>query len=327
MSEKKPLRFPADWVRRKSEGQKISMLTAYDASMARLLARSSVDALLIGDSLSMVIQGNTSTLPVTLDEMIYHCRMVRRGAPDLFLLGDLPFGSYNISVEQGVESGIRMMKEGHVSAVKLEGATDEHLEIVRRLHAAGVPVMGHIGLMPQSYLNTGGFRVQGRDADAAVRLKEEAQKLQEAGSFALLMELVARDLTREISQALTIPTIGIGSGVDADGQVLVINDMLGMDPGFHPRHLKIYAEVGKLIEEAANSYQAKSTASPEDAQGRQSSSRHFCSVEMELLSYWRAASAGSRETSTGGSDGLSCMYIWSARSKPGLREISLEYSS
>ena len=170
-SSRKALRFPADWVRRKSNGERISVLTAYDATMARLLSASPVDAILVGDSLSMVVQGHSSTLPVTLDEMIYHCRLVRRGAPKQFIIGDLPFGSYQSSVEAGVNAGLRLMKEGGVDAVKLEGAGEDHAAIIRKLTAAGAPVMGHIGLTPQSYLTIGGFRAQGRDAATASALK------------------------------------------------------------------------------------------------------------------------------------------------------------
>lgn len=249
----KPLRFPGDWIRRKSEGQKISVLTAYDATMARLIAPHA-DAILIGDSLAMVVQGNDSTLPVTLDEMIYHARMVRRGAGQRFLIGDLPFGSYHTDVTGGIQAGVAMMQRGQVDAVKLEGADEMTLEIVRRLTAAGVPVMGHIGLTPQSYLTIGGFRAQGRDEAVADRLRQEALALENAGCFAMVFELVTKDLSREISEELQTPSIGIGSGPGTDGQVLVINDLLGMDTAFRARHVKQYAALGKLIPEAAAAY-------------------------------------------------------------------------
>ncbi len=251
---RKALRFPADWIKRKAAGEAISVLTAYDATMARLLAASSVDALLIGDSLGMVVQGQSSTLPVTLDEIIYHSRMVRRGAPDHFLIGDLPFGSYQCGVESGTAAGVRLMKESGVDAVKLEGAEEETLAIVRKLSGAGVPVMGHIGLTPQSYLTMGGFRAQGRDDARAARLKSEALALQEAGCFAMVFELVTAELTREITAALEVPTIGIGSGPGASGQVLVINDLLGFDDGFQARHVKRYLSLGAQITQAASEY-------------------------------------------------------------------------
>lgn len=253
-SARKPLRFPADWIRRKASGQRISVLTAYDATMARLLAASPVDALLIGDSLGMVVQGQSSTLPVTLDEIIYHSRMVRRGAPGLYLIGDLPFGSYQSSVESGVAAGIRLMKESGVDAVKVEGAESDTLAIIRKLTQAGVPVMGHIGLTPQSYLTIGGFRAQGRDDANADRLKTESLDLQSAGCFAMVLELVTAGLTREITAGLEIPTIGIGSGVGASGQVLVVNDLLGLDENFKARHVKQYAKLGGQITEAAGQY-------------------------------------------------------------------------
>ncbi|MEQ9365997.1 MAG: 3-methyl-2-oxobutanoate hydroxymethyltransferase [Leptospirales bacterium] len=251
---RRPLRFPADWIKRKAAGERISVLTAYDATMARLLASSSVDALLIGDSLGMVVQGQSSTLPVTLDEMIYHSRMVRRGAPKLFLIGDLPFGSYQTSVESGIAAGIRLMKESGVDAVKVEGAEEDTLNIIRKLSAAGVPVMGHIGLTPQSYLTIGGFRAQGRDDARAALLRTEARSLQSAGCFAMVLELVTADLTREITAGLEVPTISIGSGPGASGQVLVTNDLLGLDERFQARHVKRYANLGEQIKTAAQNY-------------------------------------------------------------------------
>lgn len=253
-SGRKSLRYPADWIRRKQAGERISVLTAYDATMARLLADSEVDALLVGDSLGMVVQGQSSTLPVTLDEMIYHCRMVRRGAPGLFLIGDLPFGSYQGGIDAGVQAGLRMMKETGADAVKLEGAAEENLTIVRRLSQAGVPVMGHIGLTPQSYLTIGGFRAQGRDEIAAARLKSEALALEAAGCFGMVLELVTAPLAVEITAQLNVPTIGIGSGAGTSGQVLVINDLLGMDDRFKARHVKCYANLGPQITAAAREY-------------------------------------------------------------------------
>ncbi len=249
-----PLRYPKDWIVKHKSGDKISVLTAYDATMARLLARSSVDALLVGDSLGMVVQGQTSTLPVTLDEMIYHCKLVRRGAPGHFVIGDMPFGTYQSGVDSGVAAAIRVMKEAGTSAVKFEGADPLTLEIIRRLTAAGVPVMGHTGLTPQSYLSTGGFRVQGKDEAGAGRLKEDARKLEEAGCFSMVLELVPLSLGKEITAASGIPTIGIGAGNECSGQVLVINDLLGMDTDFKPRHVKQYAGMGQAIIDAAESY-------------------------------------------------------------------------
>jgi 3-methyl-2-oxobutanoate hydroxymethyltransferase len=251
------LRYPADWSRRKSEQRPISVVTVYDASSAGLAAQTNVDALLVGDSLGMVVQGERSTLPVTLDQMIYHSEMARRGAPESFLIGDLPFGSYHASREQGSLSAARLMKEGGVDAVKLEGATEETLSLIRSIVEAGIPVMGHIGLTPQSYLNLGGYRVQGRDQERARSLISSARRLQEAGCFSIVLEYVQRDVAGEISQSISIPTIGIGSGPHTDGQVLVWHDLLGLDAKFSPKHAKRYANLAQTIREALNQYDSE----------------------------------------------------------------------
>lgn len=248
------IKYPGDWIESKRKGRKLSVVTAYDATMARLVQEAGIDALLIGDTLGMVIQGRNSTLAVTLQEMIYHCRLVRRGAPGSFLIGDLPFGSYQISPESGLESAFRLMKEGAVDAVKLEGAETDTLRIIKKLNRSGVPVMGHIGLTPQSYLNLGGFRVQGRSTDAIRSLHEQAGQLEQAGCFAIVLELVTAGAATEITAALTIPTIGIGSGKGTSGQVLVLNDLLGLDPDFQARHVKRYAGLAGTIIEALREY-------------------------------------------------------------------------
>ena len=253
-SGKKPLRYPADWVRRKEAGEPISVITAYDATMARLVATSEVDAILVGDSLTMVVQGHNSTIPITMDEIIYHCRMVRRGAPDAFIIGDMPFGSFQAGLESGVNAAFRLMKEGHVNAVKMEGATPLTLEIIERLSLAGVPVMGHIGLTPQSYLNLGGFRVQGRDEKKAAALRQSAKNLEGAGCFSIILELLVSEQARQITAESGIPTIGIGAGKSCSGQVLVVNDLLGMDPIFKPRHVKQYARLADTIQTALNEF-------------------------------------------------------------------------
>jgi len=246
----KALRYPADWIRARTEGKKISVLTAYDATMARLLSRSRVDALLVGDSLGMVVQGKRSTLQVTLSEMMYHTRMVRRGAPDHFIIADLPFGCFQASRRAGVENGLQLLKKTDASAIKLEGANRLTLKVIRALVDAGVPVMGHIGLEPQSYLTMGGFRVQ-RETDT---LLEKARALEEAGCFALVLELIESQIAAAITQAIAIPTIGIGSGGATSGQVLVSNDILGLDPDFKPRHTARYANLAGTIENAANTF-------------------------------------------------------------------------
>ena len=252
--ERKRLRSPADWLERKSRKEKISVLTAYDASFARLLSHSDVDALLVGDSLGMTLQGHDSTLPVRLRDMIYHCSMVRRGAGDMFIIGDMPFSSYQVSREQAIRNAMRLLQEGGVNAVKVEGSQDELLRAIESLSLSGVPVMGHIGLTPQSCRKLGPFKIQGRDPKAAKALAREALLLQEAGCFAVILELIFSPLAKEITESLEIPTIGIGSGPGTAGQVLVLHDFLGLDLGFSPKHAQAYLQMGKEIVEAVNRY-------------------------------------------------------------------------
>ncbi|MDH5655055.1 MAG: 3-methyl-2-oxobutanoate hydroxymethyltransferase [Spirochaetia bacterium] len=252
--EKKKLKYPSDWIQRKQSGIPISVITAYDASMARLAEHTSVDAILTGDSLSMVVQGNQSTLPVTLDEMIYHSRLVRQGAPDRFLIGDLPFGSYQESEEKALHNSFRMMKESRTDAVKMEGCDLTTLKIIEKLVRSGVPVMGHIGLLPQSYLSQGGYRVHGKSESDAKILMQSAKDLESAGVFSMIMEYITETAAREITDSLTVPTIGIGSGKFTSGQVLVWHDALGMETDFKPRHAKRYANLDKIIVDALNEF-------------------------------------------------------------------------
>jgi len=229
----------------KRRDEPIAVLTCYDVLFARLLEAEGVDMLLVGDSLGQVVLGYDSTLPVSMDEMLHHGRAVVRGAPHTFVVLDLPFMSYQVSIEGAMESAGRAMKEAGVQAVKLEGGDPETCETVRRLVAAGIPVMGHLGLTPQSVHALGGYRVQGREAEAAARLRRQAAALQEAGCFSLVLELVPGKLAREVTDELEIPTIGIGAGPHCDGQVLVLPDALGLNPGFEPRFLKRFAELGE----------------------------------------------------------------------------------
>ena len=252
--KKQRLRYPSHWLERKNEKKRISVLTVYDASFARLLSCSQVDALLVGDSLGMVVQGHESTVAVNLEDMIYHCRMVRRGAKDVFLIGDMPFASYQVSTSQAVSNGLRLLQEGRVDAVKAEGAHPDLLLAIEKLTDSGVPVMGHVGITPQSYRNTDGFLVQGRKQETAELLSRQALRLQNAGCFALVLELVVDSAAKKITESLDIPTIGIGSGPHTSGQVLVFHDFLGLNPGFHPKHAKIYAPLGEKIITAANSF-------------------------------------------------------------------------
>jgi 3-methyl-2-oxobutanoate hydroxymethyltransferase len=255
--------------RMKDRGEKIAMVTAYDATAARLVAAAGVDVVLVGDSLGMVVQGHDSTLPVTLDQMVYHSGMVRRGlvraGAAAHLVGDLPFGSYQASADEAVKAAMRLVAEGGVEAVKLEGGSD-YAEVVRRVVRAGVPVMGHIGLTPQSVHKLGGYVVQGKDAERAQVLLHDARMLEAAGCYAIVLECIPTELARVISGQLEIPTIGIGAGPTCDGQVLVLNDLLGMDTSFTPRFVKRFAELGAATTGAVGQYVAevKARAFPAD---------------------------------------------------------------
>ncbi|MEW6776658.1 MAG: 3-methyl-2-oxobutanoate hydroxymethyltransferase [Bdellovibrionota bacterium] len=237
----------------KERGEKIAMITAYDATFTRILDGAGVDMVLVGDSLGMVIQGYTDTLHVTLDEIVYHARIVRRGISKSHLCVDLPFMSYQVSPEQTLESAGRLMKEGGAESVKLEGGAWV-ADRVFRLTQCGIPVVGHIGLTPQSIHQFGGFKIQGRDEASAKALKDAAVSLEQAGAFALVLEGIPAKLAGEITKSISIPTIGIGAGPDCDGQVLVIYDLLGMDNQFNPKFAKKYARLADTIGEAVQSY-------------------------------------------------------------------------
>lgn len=251
----------------KERGEKIAVLTAYDATFARLFDEAGADVLLVGDSLGMVIQGNETTLPVTLDEMAYHCRAVVRGVRRAHVVGDMPFMTYQTSIEQGVANAGRLIKEGGCHSIKLEGGAI-HAELVARLVAAGIPVMGHIGLTPQSYHQLGGFKVQGRDVGGRERLLADALALEAAGAYAIVLEAIPSDIAREITEALSIPTIGIGAGTACDGQVLVSYDMLGMDETFKPRFVRRFATLGTTIKDAVGQYvtEVRGGTFPSDAE-------------------------------------------------------------
>jgi 3-methyl-2-oxobutanoate hydroxymethyltransferase len=251
----------------KERGEKIAMLTAYDATFARLLDDGGADVLLVGDSLGMVIQGNDTTLPVTLEEMAYHCRAVVRGTSRAHVVGDMPFMSYQASVEQGMANAGRLIKEGGCHSVKLEGGA-QHAELVSRLVGAGIPVMGLIGLTPQSYHQLGGFKVQGREHGGRERLVADALALEAAGCYAIVLEAIPADIAREITEKLSIPTIGIGAGVACDGQVLVGYDMLGMDETFKPRFVRRFATLGTTIKHAVSAYvsEVRDATFPSDAE-------------------------------------------------------------
>ena len=239
--------------RLKQSGQKICMVTAYDATFARILDEGGADVLLVGDSLGMVVQGQESTLPVTLDQMIYHCTAVSRGAKRAHVVGDMPFMSYQVSPQEAVRNAGRLVAEGNVGSVKLEGGA-EFADTVRAIVRASIPVMGHLGLTPQSVHKMGGYVVQGRDEDAARRMLDDALALEAAGAYSLVLEGVPLELARTITQSLKIPTIGIGAGKHCDGQVLVCYDLLGMNPDFKPKFVKRFANLHGNITEAANTY-------------------------------------------------------------------------
>jgi 3-methyl-2-oxobutanoate hydroxymethyltransferase len=237
----------------KQSGERITMLTAYDATFAGLFDRAEIDALLVGDSLGMVVQGHRSTLPVTLDQMVYHCACVARGASRAHLVGDLPFGTYQGSADEAVRAAVRIVAEGGMEAVKLEGGAD-YAEVVARIVRAGVPVMGHIGLTPQSVHKLGGYVVQGRTDEKAERLVADARALEDAGCYALVLEAIPAPVAIEVTRALSIPTIGIGAGAGCDGQVLVSYDLLGMNPDFAPKFVKRFADLAGIIGEAVAAY-------------------------------------------------------------------------
>lgn len=238
---------------KKQRGERITMLTAYDYATALALDQAGIDAILVGDSLGMVVLGYENTLPVTMEDMLHHCKAVSRGARRAFLVGDMPFMSYQVSVEKAVENAGRFLQESGMDAVKLEGGR-ERLDAVRAIVSTGIPVMGHLGLTPQSVHQLGGFRPQGKSALAGKRLLEDALLLQEAGCFSIVLESVPARLGELISQRLQIPTIGIGAGAACDGQVLVTHDLLGLFERFTPKFVKRYAELRKETLQAFSAY-------------------------------------------------------------------------
>jgi 3-methyl-2-oxobutanoate hydroxymethyltransferase len=238
--------------RRKRRGEPIAMLTAYDFTFARIFDSSGVDVLLVGDSLGNVVQGRDTTLPVTVDEVVYHTRLVSRAASRALVVADMPFGSYQVSQEEAVRNAVRCVKEGGAHAVKLEGGTSM-ASTIERIVRAEIPVMGHVGLTPQAVHRMGGHRVQGRGEEGARRVAADAMAVQEAGAFAVVLEGVPEELGRAVTAELAIPTIGIGAGVHCDGQVLVMHDMLGLSD-WTPSFVKTYANLGALAGQAARAF-------------------------------------------------------------------------
>lgn len=261
----------------KEQGKKISMLTAYDAAMAGMLDKCGVDILLVGDSLGMVLLGYDSTVPVTMDEMLHHAKAVNRGREKSLIVGDMPFGSYQSGLTDAVDNGIRFMKEAGCDAVKLEGG-EEMCDVVRALTRAGVPVMGHIGLTPQTAGQLGGFKVQGRDLDSARKMVADAKALTDAGVFSIVLECVPGNLAEVVTNSIDVPTIGIGAGQKCDGQVLVTHDLLGMFDKFIPSFVKKYTNLAPQISEAVTSFQE------EVASGTFPATEHTFDSKIDLAS-------------------------------------------
>jgi len=241
----------SDLARWREAGQRFAMLTAYDAPTAKLLEAAGIPVLLVGDSVADAVLGRSGTVGVTLEEMVHHTAAVARGTERALVVADLPFGSYQVTVEDGMRAALRLVGQGGAHAVKAEGA---QVELCARLVRAGVPFMGHVGLTPQAVHQLGGYRVQGRDAQAAQRLQREAQELAEAGAFAVVLEAVPAALAAEITAALPVPTIGIGAGAGCDAQVLVTHDLLGLGSGPAPRFVKAYADLAGVITDAATRF-------------------------------------------------------------------------
>lgn len=237
----------------KASGEKIAMLTAYDYSFARIIDGAGIDVILVGDSASNVMAGNETTLPITMEQMIYHAQSVIRGIDRCLVVVDMPFGSYQSNSDVALASAIRIMKETGGHAIKLEGG-EEVVEAIRRIVSAGIPVMGHLGLTPQSIYKFGTYTVRAKEADEANKLKKDAKKLQEAGCFAVVLEKIPAALAKEVSESISIPTIGIGAGPDCDGQVLVMHDMLGINTEFKPRFLRQYLNIHEQATEAVKKY-------------------------------------------------------------------------
>ena len=243
---------------KKEKGEPITMLTGYDYPTALALDRAGIDAILVGDSLGVVVLGYENTIPVTMDEMLLHCRAAARGTQTAFLIGDMPFMSYQVSVKKAVSNAGRFLKEGGVEAIKLEGGRERE-EAIRAIVETGIPVMGHLGLTPQSIHAQGGYHTQGRTATAAKRLLEDAILLQEAGCFSIVLESVPAKLAELVSKKLVIPTIGIGAGSGCDGQVLVVHDMLGLFDRFTPKFVRKYADLQAEMQRAFGEYIADVT--------------------------------------------------------------------
>jgi 3-methyl-2-oxobutanoate hydroxymethyltransferase len=266
----------------KQQGEKIAMITAYDYSMAKLVDEAGMPIILVGDSLGMVILGYESTIPVTMDEMIHHTKAVVRGAKHALIIGDMPFMTYQISMEDALRNAARFIQEGGAQAIKLEGG-EAVAEKVSRIVAAGIPVQGHIGLTPQSIHQLGGYKVQGKTAEVAARLLNDAKALEAAGVFSIVIECVPTPLAKLITERVSVPTIGIGAGKHCDGQVQVINDLLGMYTDFVPKHAKQYAKLHESISSAVSDYisEVKSEKFPTSKQSYEMDEAVLAQIEAQ----------------------------------------------
>lgn len=278
----------------KAAGQKICMVTAYDATFARILDEAGADVLLVGDSLGMVVQGHDSTLPVTMDQMVYHSRAVTRGAQRAHVVGDMPFMSYQNSVEEAVTNAGRLVADGGVGSVKLEGG-QEFCDVISRIARASIPVMGHIGLTPQSVHKMGGYVVQGRDTETAQRLLDDAVALEQAGCYAIVLEGVPLELAKQITARLAIPTIGIGAGKHCDGQVLVCYDLLGLNPRFSPKFVKRYASLHEGVTTAAQAFftEVREGSFPDEEHSFRSSTMRLVASNPDVTPTERDEKSGS----------------------------------
>lgn len=263
-------------LKQKQSGEKITMLTAYDYSTAKMIDECGVNSILVGDSLGMVVLGYDTTLPVTMEDMIHHTAAVSRGAKNTFIVADMPFMSYHVSVEQAVENAGRLIKEGGANAVKLEGGT-EFAEKISKIVEASIPVVAHLGLTPQSVNAFGGFKVQGKTSERAVKIVKDALAIEKAGACAVVLECVPAELSEYISKLLTIPTIGIGAGAGCDGQVLVYQDMLGMFSDFTPKFAKQFANVGEVMREGFKAYIEQTQS------GEFPAKEHTFKIDKEIL--------------------------------------------
>jgi 3-methyl-2-oxobutanoate hydroxymethyltransferase len=269
-----------DFMNMKRSGEPITMLTAYDYPSAKQAEQAGVDMILVGDSLGMVVLGYDSTIPVTMDDMIHHTKAVKRGAKDTFVVTDMPFMSYHLSKDESMKNAARLLQEGGADAVKLEGA-EGVIELIEALTYGGIPVVAHLGLTPQSVNVLGGYKVQGKNAEAARKLITDAHKCQDAGAIAIVLECVPQQLAEELTKLLKIPTIGIGAGYQTDGQVLVYHDLIGYGSGHVPKFVKQYASVAETVETAISQYinDVKNRAFPENQHS-------FNMKEEELLSLY-----------------------------------------